>query len=772
MKRFAHRSAALFGLVALLAVGCGKKGPTIQNNNGNENNETNNGTVGSNNGSGEKDVGEVCDDASECESGVCAGVCSAPTCSDTVQNGDEVAVDCGALGCPPCALGKTCNLDRNCVSGICSDGVCVESRCDDGEKNGLETDVDCGGLYCDQCPDTRACLDDSDCTSLVCEIGFCIPATCFDSTKNADETDADCGGPCDPCDDLLGCLVPEDCQSGVCGGDTCAEPTCEDGVQNGRETGPDCGGPDCDACGDGVGCLRDSDCVSQVCDLTSSMCATPACDDGEFNGDETDEDCGGSCEPCARSRSCLIGPDCTSKICNDQMQCTTPTCEDFVANGIETDVDCGGNCGGCADGRACSVGGDCLSLSCVNNVCAASQCSDGLLNGNETDLDCGGSCNKCLDGQDCSVDGDCLSGACGGSTCTPARCNDTRQNGTETDVDCGGSCTNACDDGLKCVVDADCQSSVCEAGICRAPTCSDLTVNGNETDVDCGGGAPCPQCPQGDACSQDTDCTTNICDGGTNGPICAICDERSKQVTARTCGYQNRGKWEQTCTNGGWIDTACVGVYYRSCLEILQAGQSTGDGMYELDPDGPASVYEPFDVVCDMTTDGGGWTEITKCVAKNDLNAVYTGIEAADQAGNSSECRYRTQDKGDLGHTHHMTFDFPGGWSEFKLNGYQIRANAGDMNTSDLGHVQRDWNVAYSNNQGDVSFGNPTAVGPRDSYSRHSVQSCFDCVIDWPNGLATIQLGTTANKFRIGWGEGGPENEGWYPWWEGTILLR
>ncbi len=26
--------------------------------------------------------------------------------------------------------------------------------------------------------------------------------------------------------------------------------------------------------------------------------------------------------------------------------------------------------------------------------------------------------------------------------------------------------------------------------------------------------------------------------------------------------------------------------------------------------------------------------------------------------------------------------------------------------------------------------------------------------------------------FRIGWGEGGPQDEGWYPWWSGTIRLR
>jgi hypothetical protein len=45
---------------------------------------------------------------------------------------------------------------------------------------------------------------------------------------------------------------------------------------------------------------------------------------------------------------------------------------------------------------------------------------------------------------------------------------------------------------------------------------------------------------------------------------------------------------------------------YRSCLDILASGASTGDGSYTIDPDGPGSGA-PFSVYCDMTTDGGGW---------------------------------------------------------------------------------------------------------------------------------------------------------------------
>lgn len=46
----------------------------------------------------------------------------------------------------------------------------------------------------------------------------------------------------------------------------------------------------------------------------------------------------------------------------------------------------------------------------------------------------------------------------------------------------------------------------------------------------------------------------------------------------------------------------------RSCQEILETGQSIGDGYYTIDADGTVGRLEPFEVYCNMTRQGGGWT--------------------------------------------------------------------------------------------------------------------------------------------------------------------
>lgn len=71
-----------------------------------------------------------CVDDAQCGTGFChMNACH--KCDDTVQNGDETAVDCGGAKCPKCANGKTCGTSNdNCTSGFCVDGLCCVEACD------------------------------------------------------------------------------------------------------------------------------------------------------------------------------------------------------------------------------------------------------------------------------------------------------------------------------------------------------------------------------------------------------------------------------------------------------------------------------------------------------------------------------------------------------------------------------------------------------------------------------------------------------------------
>ncbi|UQA62965.1 hypothetical protein [Polyangium aurulentum] len=140
--------------------------------------------------------GEGCMAASDCVSGNCnAGTCAPKaTCGDGTKNQDETDVDCGGAICAACPLGGGCADDADCLSGSCNTSgtdTCVAAgvpTCDDGVANQDETDVDCGGAICDKCALGETCELPADCVSGVCD--FIETQTCIDSTPSY-QTDED-----------------------------------------------------------------------------------------------------------------------------------------------------------------------------------------------------------------------------------------------------------------------------------------------------------------------------------------------------------------------------------------------------------------------------------------------------------------------------------------------------------------------------------------------------------------------------------------------------
>ncbi len=66
-----------------------------------------------------------------------------------------------------------------------------------------------------------------------------------------------------------------------------------------------------------------------------------------------------------------------------------------------------------------------------------------------------------------------------------------------------------------------------------------------------------------------------------------------------------------------------------SCLAILNAGTSQGDGLYRLDPDGSGGAA-PFDAWCDMSRDGGGWTLALRTAASGSTFVYHSPLWTND----------------------------------------------------------------------------------------------------------------------------------------------
>ena len=351
-----------------------------------------------------------------------------PSCSDNQRNQGEADIDCGGPCTTPCSDGLSCTSAEDCASGFCNAaGSCALASCADSELNGSETAIDCGGS-CAPCPAGSACNVPEDCATRVCDDGTCAAATCSDQVLNQDEIDTDCGGSCDPCPPGARCTQAADCREEVCtpqgcddGLALCCQPArCNDGVQNGTEPVTDCGLAPCPLCPLGNPCTANAQCASNRC--AGGSCALPLCLDGQQNGNETDEDCGG----------------------NNQ-------------------------CQRCDVGQDCNVNGDCASNSCVNGECA--DCDNQQQDDNETDVDCGGVCGPCGTGLDCDADDDCLSGVCEDDRCCGGNQGDCTRCARRlvNNINCGtngpaGQAT--CEQFLQCLAE-------------NAPVCS------NRNDVTC-----------------------------------------------------------------------------------------------------------------------------------------------------------------------------------------------------------------------------------------------------------------------------------------------
>lgn len=100
----------------------------------------------------------------DCFSRICTtGTCRRNTCSDGIAGAFETDIDCGGPSCGPCAIGRSCRAHTDCVTATCNAEflVCAAPSCSDGVRNGTEVAPDCGGT-CGGEPCLVECEPDQD----------------------------------------------------------------------------------------------------------------------------------------------------------------------------------------------------------------------------------------------------------------------------------------------------------------------------------------------------------------------------------------------------------------------------------------------------------------------------------------------------------------------------------------------------------------------------------------------------------------------------------
>ena len=494
-------------------------------------------------------AGDVCQDGSNCASGVCFGTCcTAPTAQNCTACGtDGACVACaGSLFAsngvcvPKTAGGTACTLPASCRSGMCQGDRCcgatvVSGSCLSCGISGL-CELCAAGWYMASSVCVPLGVSGTVCSAASqCLSGTCAAARCCSNSSSTSCNACDNGGQCTACAPGFYVAAGGVCSPVVAVGATCSLDA---------------------ACG-GAASVSDSVCKERCCATDAGhMCTS----------------CGitGLCATCAPNYYPVVGK-CTPQVadgtaCASSSMCRSGTCSTrcCAATAVTGCIACNadGACEACSSdyylsqtAGACTrkgvPGSSCTSSTqCATHACSASYCCRTASIPNCLGCDAAGACALCADdffpepstgtcqpigafGDVCDTDVACPGAlpSCHTRCCAAevANCATCDPNGAC--VGCvapyyavGGVCVSQLGAGATCHTDTMCLSGACAGAVCceigfglGAAACS--AVDG--TDVACAagyvledGGTCAALLAGGAACSGDLLCPTQACLGG------------------------------------------------------------------------------------------------------------------------------------------------------------------------------------------------------------------------------------------------------------------
>ena len=539
--------------------------------------------------------------------------------------------------------------------GACTPG---QQRCFDGAWQACEGEVqpmsqevcgdgkdnDCNGQIDDNCVcktgQTRACYTGAGNTR---QVGACRDGeeTCVDNKWGACIGDVKptlelCNGKDDNCDgatdnitgictlpgkngicangnwvcekDKRVCKVPSQGSTEVCNG---KDDDCDGLVDNIAELGKACSDPlQNGVCAEGKWSCSNN---QKRC-LTTNKPTTEVCDGKDNDCDGSVDNVKGSCQVPGKQGVCQAGVKaCDSKqqsVCRQTVLGYTEICneKDDDCNGFIDDIkDLGKACqdplrfGVCKPGiLTCQKG----KLVCLQQV----QPSKEVCNGKDDDCDgvVDPGCSPCTKNLDCKtgmicIQGYCIAGECvqstdctGGKVCKSFRCVACAQ-----DADCAGGQYCEVQQGQckiqQCKLNRDCPTGM----VCRIGFVCGLC----QSNVECGTGSTCRNGLCSRQCTQNADCSSvEACQRGQCYPTCKVNADCPKGFACQSNVCWNVAVLEQGAFR--WSDRS----YASSCIAYRHppagyVGSLTNGGYWIKVP----SVTQPFRVMCDMTSAGGGW---------------------------------------------------------------------------------------------------------------------------------------------------------------------